>query len=184
MVSMNFPIFKGLCYRQIPENDCSVPPKHATYAITQFVMAAKNILHLKNCFLQYHITPCLQNIAAPVVVQKMEPLLFEKEWCHIILDTIILSNIAEYECWEASVQFLLLEVVYQVYAEDVAVMIQKTIINGTMSRILENSSLQMQPTICLLHDTKELTDCSNAVHQGCRGESCWEASVHCYFCWK
>lgn len=96
-----------------------------------------------------------------------------------------LKDIEEYGCCKAPMNvFLLLEAIYYLYAENVAVEAQRTISNDTIIRIFKKLSLESNPRIHLLGASKACTLWANLVSHGCLGDYCWEASVHIHGCGK
>lgn len=70
---------------------------------------------------------------------------------------------------------------YHLYAENVAVIVRRTIINDFIFRIMENVLLETRYGRWLPGAFKPVTACSEAVHQGFIEESFSEALVHFHF---
>lgn len=61
---------------------------------------------------------------------------------------------------------MMIEVSYDVYGENFAGTTQRTIFNDTVSRILENISLETHSSIYMLAASKAPTACSDTARQG------------------
>lgn len=75
-------------------------PKHATYAVIQFLMVAENIPHLQQHIsspVSYEDILFVKDVGF-IYYEKIEATFFETSWCHIILEIFQLGPIIESDC--------------------------------------------------------------------------------------